>query len=67
MINVVQTIRNFKELIPDLDVNKALALIECIVEDNTVTLTQTTYPWVYNSNLTCTDGSEKILKATPHL
>ena len=66
MINVVQTIRNFKELIPDLTVDKALALIECIVEDNTIT--QTTYPWIYNNNLTCTDNLEQIkLKAAPHL
>jgi hypothetical protein len=67
MIDVVKTIKNFKELMPDLTVDKALALIECIVENNTVTLTQTTYPWIYNNNLTCTDSTEQILKAAPHL
>ena len=65
MINVVQTIRNFKELIPDLTVDKALALIECIVEDTNVTLT--TYPWnrdiMYTNQVTCTDDSVQ-LKAT---
>jgi hypothetical protein len=37
MIDVVKTIQNFKELMPDLTVDKALALIECIVENQTTT------------------------------
>lgn len=44
MIDVVKTIQNFKELMPDLTVDKALALIECIVENNTTTTQIWTYP-----------------------
>lgn len=74
MIDVVKTIQNFKELMPDLTVDKALALIECIVENQTTTqiwtYPQQTYPWnsgdkiLYN-NVTCTGGDQGVqLKAT---
>ena len=69
MIDVVKTIQNFKELMPDLTVDKALALIECIVENNTTqiwTYPQQTYPWngdVIYANSTGNPGQIQ-LKAT---
>ena len=77
MIDVVKTIQNFKELMPDLTVDKALALIECIVENQTTTQIWTyphqTYPWnggdiMYNNVSTITGDPGQIqLKAAPHL
>jgi hypothetical protein len=74
MIDVVKTIQNFKELMPDLTVDKALALIECIVENpNTTQIwTYPQYPYnrdiMYTNQTTCTDSPEQIkLKAAPHL
>ena len=75
MIDVVKTIQNFKELMPDLTVDKALALIECIVENNTTTTQiwtypHQTYPWnggdiMYNNVSTITGDPGQIkLKAT---
>lgn len=73
MIDVVKTIQNFKELMPDLTVDKALALIECIVENQATTqiwtYPQQTYPWnrdiMYTNQVTCTGDPGQIqLKAT---
>ncbi len=70
MIDVVKTIQNFKELMPDLTVDKALALIECIVENQATTqiwtYPQQTYPWngdVIYGNSTGNPGQIQ-LKAT---
>lgn len=69
MIDVVKTIQNFKELMPDLTVDKALALIECIVENQTTqiwTYPHQTYPWngdILYTNSTGNPGQIQ-LKAT---
>jgi hypothetical protein len=70
MIDVVKTIQNFKELMPDLTVDKALALIECIVENTNTTqiwtYPQQTYPWngdIVYANSTGNPGQIQ-LKAT---
>lgn len=74
MIDVVKTIQNFKELMPDLTVDKALALIECIVENNTTTTQiwtypHQTYPWngdniIYGNTSITGDPGQIKLKAT---
>lgn len=73
MIDVVKTIQNFKELMPDLTVDKALALIECIVENNVSTTQiwtyphQQMYPWNGDILYTNSTGNPEQIKAAPHL